>query len=187
MDKLEVYAALLGRWNEKVNLVSKGSLEGLWRRHILDCAQLVQFIPQSARTLVDLGSGAGLPGLILAIVLGPRISTTLIEATTKKCRFLEAAASELALDVEVRNERIEDARPRPFHVVTARACAPLSELLAYAKPFVGKDSVVLFLKGQNVGSELTAASNCWRMDLVQHPSASDPTGRIVEVREFSAK
>jgi 16S rRNA (guanine527-N7)-methyltransferase len=181
LERLKAYVGLLGDWNSRHNLVSAGSLGDVWRRHILDSAQLVHFVPENARTLADLGSGAGFPGLVLAVLRG-ELKVTLFEATTKKCRFLEAAAARMELTVAVRNERIEKAQRERFDVVTARACAPLSRLIPYAQHFAGKDTVCLFLKGQNVEAELTKAHNSWRMKVRRHQSVSDPSGTILDVR-----
>ena len=157
LARLKAYAALLEEWNARHNLVAKSTRPDLWRRHFWDSAQLATLVPATARTLADLGSGAGFPGLVLAAMLGSRISVSLFEATTKKCDFLNAAVSRMGLAVQVQNLRMEVAPFRPFDVVTARACAPLPRLLEYAQNFVGPNSVSLFLKGQNVGSELTEA------------------------------
>jgi len=134
---------------------------------------------------VDLGSGAGFPGLVLAELLRGRLSVTLYEATRKKAEFLAMAAERLQLKVDVRNERIEPSPRQPFDVVTARAVAPLGRLLSYAQPFLGKDTVCLFLKGQSVAAELTEARKSWRMNVSQHQSATDPSGVILEIRELS--
>jgi len=185
MARLEAYAGLLEDWNARHNLVSSASLVDLWNRHIWDSAQLVRYIPESARTLADLGSGAGFPGLVLAELLRGRVQVTLFEATTKKCRFLEAVRDRLDLDTVIRNERMEAAAPQAFDVVTARACAPLDKLLAYAQKFLGPESMCLFLKGQNVGAELTQARNSWKMEVLQHQSLTDPSGTVLEIRELA--
>jgi 16S rRNA (guanine527-N7)-methyltransferase len=165
--------------------VSSSSLADVWHRHVWDSAQLARFVPANTRTLADLGSGAGFPGLVLAELLRGRVRLTLFEATAKKCRFLEAVRDRLGLDVAVRNERIEDADFEPFDVVTARACAPLDRLLSYAQHFAGPHSVCLLLKGQNVGSELTQARKSWKMKVQQHPSLTDPSGVVLEIRELA--
>jgi 16S rRNA (guanine527-N7)-methyltransferase len=135
---------------------------------------------------VDLGAGAGFPGLVLAEMLRerPGFRAVLFEATGKKCRFLEAVAERLGLEIEVRNARVETAQPEKFDVITARALAPLDELLAYTQRFFGDKSVALFNKGQNIGVELTNTHKSWKMDSYQHPSISDPRGIILEVREL---
>lgn len=185
LARLKTYAGMLEDWNARHNLVSRGSLADVWHRHFWDSAQLPPLIPADANSLVDLGSGAGFPGLVLAELLRDRpIRVVLYEATAKKCRFLEAVAERLDLKSEIRNARVEDAKPELFDVVTARACAPMDRLLAYAHRFWGPGTVGLLLKGQNVEGELTAARKCWRIKLERHTSQSDPTGVILEVREL---
>ena len=184
LARLRAYVALLQDWNSRHNLVSPGSLANVWRRHIWDSAQLAPLVPPDARTLVDLGSGAGLPGLVLAEMLRDRVSVTLIEATGKKCDFLRAAAELMALPVKIRNMRSEDCPPQVFDVVTSRACAPLPRLLGFAHKFTGPNSVCLFLKGQNLGSELTEAHKSWSMKDRQIPSLTDPSGTVLEVTEL---
>lgn len=181
LARLKSYLGLLDDWNRRHNLVSAGSLQDAWRRHFLDSAQLARFLRERDRTLVDLGSGAGFPGLVLA-ALRPGLSVTLYEATRKKCNFLHAAAERMGISVDIRNTRIEDAEGSVFDVVTARACAPLDQLLGYAQHFVGPETMCLLLKGQNVEAELTGARNYWRMEVTRHPSMSDPSGTILDVR-----
>ena len=186
LARLKAYADLLTDWNARHNLVSKNSLSDLWERHMWDSAQLVPLVPPDARSLADLGSGAGFPGLVLAAML-PGVAVTLHEATAKKCAFLRAAADRMGLSVSIENARMEELPHRAFDVVTARACAPLPLLLEYAHSFVGPNSVCLFLKGQNVGSELTEASKCWKMKASQVASQTDPSGAIVTVRELGSR
>jgi 16S rRNA (guanine527-N7)-methyltransferase len=182
---LKAYAGVLAEWNARHNLVSERSLANVWERHFWDSAQLAPLIPESAHTLADLGSGAGFPGLVLAAMLRERLSVTLFEATAKKCAFLAAAADAMGVKVEIRPERMEQAVPKIFDVVTARACAPLPRLLSYAYPITGLNSVCLFLKGQNMGSELTEAHKSWKMKVRQIPSLTDPSGTILELRELA--
>jgi 16S rRNA (guanine527-N7)-methyltransferase len=186
LARLKIHADMLLDWNTRHNLVSAGSLADVWRRHFWDSAQLVPYVPMSATSLVDLGSGAGFPGLVIAEVFRerPGFRVTLYEATAKKCRFLAAVATRLDLPVEVRQGRIEDAAPEIFDCITARACAPMAKLLAYAQRFWGKSTVGLFLKGQNVEVELTGSNKSWRMDMIRHQSRSDPSGVILEIREL---
>lgn len=186
IEHLELYAGMLIEWNAIHNLVSKNSLPYLWQRHILDSAQLARYVPDTALSLVDLGSGAGFPGLVLSEMLRerPGFRTVLFEATGKKCRFLEAVAERLGLEIEVRNARVETAQPEKFDVITARALAPLDELFAYTQRFFGDKSVALFNKAQNIGVELTNTHKSWKMNSYQHPSISDPRGIILEVREL---
>lgn len=185
LARLKAYVGLLEEWNSRQNLVSAASLANVWRRHAWDSAQLLTYIPKDARTLADLGSGAGFPGLVLAEMLRDRVKVTLFESTAKKCAFLEEIGGRLGLNLEIRNTRMEAAAQEAFDVVTARACAPLDKLLGYAQHFTGPKTVCLFLKGQNVGSELTEARKSWKVTLQQHPSLTDPSGSILEIRELA--
>jgi 16S rRNA (guanine527-N7)-methyltransferase len=149
LQRLTAYVDLLIAWNARINLVGPRTLGDVWRRHILDSAQLRPLIPTSTRSLVDLGSGAGLPGLILAI-LG--VSTAhLIEADSRKCAFLREAARLTGTTIVLHAKRFEDVPGFAADVVTARACAPLAKLLDHAAPFIARHSILLFLKGQTVG------------------------------------
>jgi len=186
LARLKAYADILVDWNARHNLVAKSTLPDLWRRHFWDSAQLVPLIPETARTLADLGSGAGFPGLVLAATR-PDLAVTLHDATTKKCAFLRAAANRMGVAVTIRNARLEDLPRQAFDVVTARALAPLPQLLTYAQNCVGLNSVCLFLKGQNVGAELTEAHKYWNMKASQVPSQTDPSAAIVVVRELGPR
>src|SRR4051812_12702469 len=172
LARLKAYADMLADWNARHNLVAKSTLPDIWHRHFLDSAQLAPLIPAQSKTLADLGSGAGFPGLVLA-AMRPDLTVSLYEATTKKCAFLQAAAERMGIEVTIRNARLEALPSQPFDVVTARALAPLSELLAYAYPFTGSNSVCLFLKGQNVGPELTEAHKYWNMKASQVQSQTE--------------
>jgi 16S rRNA (guanine527-N7)-methyltransferase len=189
LDRLKLFTALLEDWSSRHNLVSAASFREIWRRHIWDSAQLADLVSPGAASLVDLGSGAGFPGLILALLLGDRTGfrTVLYEATRKKADFLAAAAERLGVMPEIRNARIEGARPEPFDLVTARACAPLPRLLLYAQAFQGPGTVNLFLKGQSVGSELTEAHKIWKMQVRERQSRSDPWGRILVIEQLQPK
>ena len=187
LARLKAFVGLLRDWNTRHNLVSQASLNDVWRRHVWDSAQLSPFIPASAKNLVDLGSGAGFPGLVLAILLRerPGFRSVLYEATRKKCDFLRAAAERAGAAVKVRCMRIEEASPEIVDVVTARACAPLSKLLTYAEAFQGPQTINLFLKGQSVEDELTESTKSWKLRVVRHPSQTDSSGTILEIRELA--
>ena len=179
------YRTLLAEWNSRLNLVGPASLDDFWGRHAFDCAQLASLAP-AARTWVDIGAGAGLPGLVIAILLKgrPGARLHLVESQTKKCRFLETVAAELALPAEVHNARAEDLAIAA-DAVTARAVARLERLLAFAEPYLARGATGLFLKGQSVEGEIAEALRCWRFDVEQIPSRSDPTGRILKVERVS--
>ncbi|HSZ74743.1 MAG TPA: 16S rRNA (guanine(527)-N(7))-methyltransferase RsmG [Rhizomicrobium sp.] len=184
LARFEAFAALLSDWNSRQNLISRSSLADVWKRHIWDSAQLVPLIPANAKNLIDLGSGAGFPALVIA-TLRSDLRILLYEATAKKCRFLAEGAAALHVTVDIRNVRIEEAKREAFDVVTARACAPLDNLLAYASRFQGPKTVNLFLKGQNVEAELAEAAISWKMKVKTHLSQSDPTGRLLEIRALA--
>jgi 16S rRNA (guanine527-N7)-methyltransferase len=185
LARLKLYAGMLADWNARQNLVSRSSLNDVWLRHFWDSAQLAEFIPPAANSLVDLGSGAGFPGLVLAELLrGHEMRIVLYEATQKKREFLNAVIRRLNLAVEVRGDRIESTPAQIFDVVVARALAPLSKLLAYAQRFWGKNTVGLFLKGQNLVGELTEAHKCWKISVQKHPSRTSDTGVVLEIREL---
>ena len=186
LARLKAYADILTDWNARHNLVAKSTLPDLWHRHFWDSAQLAPSIPAQARTLADLGSGAGFPGLVLAL-LRPDVAVILHEATTKKCAFLQAVADRVEVKVTIRNSRLEDLPTQAFDVVTARALAPLPQLLQYAYSFTGPNSVCLFLKGQNVGAELTEAHKYWNMEASQVPSQTEPSAAIVTVRKLGPR
>lgn len=181
LRRLEAYLDLLVAWNKAVALVSRSSLQDPWRRHILDCAQLYQHLdPELERPIVDIGSGAGLPGLILSILGCPEIH--LIEANGRKAAFLREAARQLTVSPIIHAVRMEAVTPFPATVVTARAVASVEALIGMAKPFLTSDSRCLFLKGQDVVSELTQADKRWRMQSRRIPSLSDPEGTLLEIR-----
>jgi 16S rRNA (guanine527-N7)-methyltransferase len=184
IKKLERLAALLQHWQKTIKLIGTASLAKLWRRHVLDSAQLAPLVPKDARILVDLGSGGGFPGLVLAIMLAgrPGFRAHLIESDKRKAAFLATAIGELGLSAEVHAVRIEFAPPIRADVITARACAPLPELLGYAARFWGPGTLGLFHKGADVQRELTEARESWTFDAQFAPSRSDPSGTILMVR-----
>ena len=185
LDKLEVYVDLLGRWGRRVNLVGRASLGDPWRRHVLDSAQLHPLLPDDRRALVDLGSGAGLPGLILAIM--GTTGVHLVESTGRKCAFLARALHETGAEARVHRRCIEELVPFPAGVVTARACAPLPRLFGLAWPFVEGGGQCLFLKGRKVDEELTESAKEWTMEVTRSTSLSDPSGMILKVENLSRR
>jgi 16S rRNA (guanine527-N7)-methyltransferase len=185
LARLEAYAGLLVRWSGRINLVGAGTLDDLWRRHFLDSAQLLKHVPPRAQSLIDLGSGAGFPGLVLAISGVEGVE--LIEADARKCAFLREAARLAAAPVTIRNSRIEAVPPHAVDVVTARGCAPLDRLLGLARPFIGPDTVCLFPKGERSNQELTTAQQAWTMDATLHQSCTDRRGIILCLRRVSRR
>ncbi len=185
LGRLEVYVDLLGRWNRRINLVGRASLGDPWRRHVLDSAQLHPLLPDDERAVVDLGSGAGLPGLILALMGTSRLY--LVESNGRKCAFLSRVMRETDTQARVHRCRIEDLAPFPAGVVTARACAPLPRLLRLAWPFVEGAGQCLFLKGRKADEELTKSEKEWKMEVTRSTSLSDPSGVILKVENLSRR
>ena len=183
LARLAAYLELLRRWQRSINLVAASTLLDPWRRHILDCGQLCRFWPEGARIGLDLGSGAGLPGLVLAILGAPEMH--LVESDQRKAAFLWEAARATGTAVRIHACRAEAAPALGPDVVTARALAPLAALLPLAERFVGQDTVCLFLKGRTTEAELTAAAAHWRMRAELHPSLSSAEGRVLLLREVS--
>jgi 16S rRNA (guanine527-N7)-methyltransferase len=180
LERLTLYLELLRRWQPAINLVGPGTLADPWRRHFLDCGQLAAHIPAKAASLVDLGSGAGFPGLVLAI-LGVR-GVDLIESDRRKAQFLREVATATGASVRVHAERIERLSAWPVDVITARALAPLPRLLALAERFLTSDSVCLLLKGRSGAHELTEAQVSWHMEAEVFPSLSEATGMVLQLR-----
>lgn len=181
---LERYRSYLIEWNEKMNLVGPATLDVFWSRHAWDSAQILPLAPE-AKTWADLGTGAGLPGVVLAI-LGrgrPDFHVHLIDSLAKRCRFLSEVVSGLELPATVHNSRAEDLA-LTVDIVTARACAPMSRLLGYAHPYLKRGAEALFLKGQDVASELEDAAKSWNFEADVSPSRSDARGQIVRVRRL---
>jgi 16S rRNA (guanine527-N7)-methyltransferase len=176
MARLERFTALLQRWNSRINLVAPRDLPNLWTRHIEDSLQLAPLIPPEAR-VTDLGSGAGFPGLILAIATNSPV--TLIESDTRKASFLREAARETGAHATIVNTRIEAAIVPQAPVITARALAPLPQLLDLAVPHLQPEGFCLFLKGRKADDELTDAAAKWHMTIARTPSRTDPDGVIL--------
>ena len=183
--RLDSYVDLLVEWQAKTNLVAPSTLPNLWTRHISDSLQLLSLAP-SAKTWVDLGSGGGFPGVVLACALAERAGANvdLIERNAKKAAFLREAIRVTSASGTVHLADIGDSVDRiagPIDCVTARALAPLHQLIGFAEPLVGKGAKALFLKGQDVEAELTEATKYWNIEPRLHSSRTGGHGRIVEL------
>jgi 16S rRNA (guanine527-N7)-methyltransferase len=182
MERLRQYQALLAKWNRRINLVGRRSLDDVWRRHFLDSLQLLPHGPDRGPWL-DLGSGAGFPGLVLAIAGAPEVH--LVESDGRKCAFLREAARITGSDVTIHQSRIEDLPALKPMAVTARALAPLPRLLSLAWPQLSADTLMLLPKGQDVDVELTEAAKCWKMRVDKVPSVTASAGCILLLREIT--
>jgi 16S rRNA (guanine527-N7)-methyltransferase len=185
MARLEAYAALLVAWSARINLVGRATLADLWRRHFLDSAQLLPLIPEGTRSLIDLGSGAGFPGLVLSILGVPGVE--LVEAASRKAAFLREAARITGAAAVVRGCRIEAVPPHQVDVLIARGCAPLDRLLTLGKRFIGPGTICLFPKGARAEEELTEAGKAWTMAVSRHPSRADPGGCILFLQQVAPR
>lgn len=181
VERLEVFSALLTRWNQRINLVSPGDVAHLWPRHIEDSLQLADAMPDGV-AFTDLGSGGGFPGLVLAIATGNPV--TLVESDQRKASFLREAARATGTQATVVARRIELAEIAPAAIVTARALAPLPLLLRWAQRFLQPDGSCLFLKGRTADDELTAAGAEWHMTVSRRPSRTSPDGVILRLSEI---
>jgi 16S rRNA (guanine527-N7)-methyltransferase len=185
-SRLEIHLKLLETWSKTINLVGPRELEDYWRRHVLDSAQLVRLAP-AARCWIDLGSGAGFPGLVIACLLAetPGAAVHLVESNAKKAAFLREAVRETGAPAKVLAVRIEDVdwAAQRYDVVTARALAPLKRLIEHAKPAMDRGAQGFFPKGADYDAELTAASGAlggaYKADVLE--SLSDPRGRIIRI------
>lgn len=178
-DRLGAYLELLRRWQAKINLVSDASLDDAWRRHFLDSAQLYPLIGHTDGRLYDIGSGAGFPGLVLAIMGYSDVH--LIESDQRKSVFLREVARITGARIEIHTARAEELSPKDADFVTARGCAALPELLDLAMPLLKPSGVCYFLKGRGVEAELTAANKAWTMQIQRFPSKSDVAGAILRL------
>jgi 16S rRNA (guanine527-N7)-methyltransferase len=190
LDRLHTYDRLLRQWQKAVNLVAPGTLDEIWHRHFADSAQLVALAPPGARTWLDLGSGAGFPGLVVAIMLAERNTgqMTLIESDQRKAAFLGEVARKTGVPVDIHAARAENTATQTkvaaVDVVTARALAPLPRLLRLAAPYFGPRTTGLFLKGRDVESELEEARAAWSFVCELEPSLTDSEGRIAVIRKL---
>jgi len=192
IDRLTRYAELLVRWQKSTNLVASSSLPALWSRHFADSAQLRDLAPE-ARLCLDLGSGAGFPGLVAAILQAgvPDLRMHLVESNRKKCAFLAEVVRETQAPVDIHAMRIEDLAESPHSlvpdVVSARALAPLPRLFELAAPFFGANTRGLFLKGREAETEIEKARRGWAFDCRLHPSLTSTDSSIVEVTGLRPK
>jgi 16S rRNA (guanine527-N7)-methyltransferase len=177
MARLDAFTALLRGENERQNLISKASLDQLWLRHIADSAQLLRWAPSPQTSWVDLGSGAGFPGLIVALLHGGPV--TLVEERRLRADFLRRAAETLGVEAEILGTRVERIPRRKFDVISARAFAPLARLLDLGTHLSTTNSVWILPKGRNAQSELAALDSSWQGDFRLEPSLTDPDAQIL--------
>ncbi|MBL4802901.1 MAG: 16S rRNA (guanine(527)-N(7))-methyltransferase RsmG [Emcibacter sp.] len=182
MEKIEIYANLLQKWQKKINLVSGTTIPDLWCRHFYDSFQLKDHLEGAASRklrILDIGSGAGFPGLLLSMLgLG---EFHMIESNGKKCAFMRQVIRKTGCNAIVHNERVEDMKPFPVDYIISRACAPLDKLLDLGRNFMGENTICLFLKGQIVEQEIVDARENWLFEHEKFTSVSEETGVILKV------
>jgi len=189
LTRLDHFVTLLLRAQRHTNLIGPATVAQLWTRHVADSLQLLDLAPE-ARTWLDLGSGGGFPGLVIACAVADRSGAVvhLIESTSKKAAFLRQVAHELRLPAEVHEQRIESfVADFPVDVITARALAPLNKLFGYLAPLLKSGAQALLLKGQDVEAELTEAAKYWNIEADLAASRTHPAGRIVVVRALGRR
>ncbi len=186
LTDLEVYRTLLLEWNERMNLVGPSAIDAFWLRHAWDSAQL-KSQAAGAKVWADIGSGAGFPGIVLAILMKstPDVKVHLIESMAKRCRFLDTVVDRLELSAVVHNARAENLALKGVEVVTARACAPLERLLEFSWPLLREGALGLFLKGKTVDAEMADAKNSWNFKASSIQSKSDSSGVILKIEGLS--
>jgi len=184
LSVIKEYVSILLHWQKSINLIGLSTVDEIWRRHVLDSAQLNQYLHKSGQ-LFDLGSGAGFPGIIIAIM--GRSNVTLIDSSEKKCAFLREASRSLGIQIEVKNVRIEDYKPKKrAKYITSRALAPLDKLLYYSEPLLESGGKCVFHKGANFEIELTQAKKNWNMVVQKHISMSNSRGVVLEIAELTS-
>ena len=181
------YEALLSKWNEKINLVSKNTLVDIWERHFLDSGQIIKHVEASGKRWVDVGSGAGFPGLVVALLLRDRkidCNLVLVEKNPKKGFFLNEVIRKLNLNVEVVNDNIYTLEPLNADILTARAFSELNNLIEISFRHRKKEGLCLFLKGENYRFELDKTLNYWFFDYDVVDSLSSSSGKIIRVKKI---
>jgi len=187
VDRLKIYESALVKWQETINLVAPKTIDAIWSRHFADSLQLAGYVPEASKKLVDLGSGGGFPGLVIAAHFADisDLRVTLVESDQRKCAFLREAARLMEISVEIKSTRIEnDANLSAFSdvdVFTARALAPLRRLLELIAPHMNDHTQCIFMKGREVGREIEQAKEGWRFEISEHPSLTDADARILVI------
>lgn len=187
LQRFDIYAGLLQKWNPAINLVAKTTLAHLWDRHFFDSAQLFDLAPENASKWLDLGSGGGFPGLVIAILAHERaanLQITCVESDQRKAVFLRTVIRETGINAEVLTARIEDLPPQGADIISARALAPLRELIGLAEPHLAPHGIALFPKGAQVANEMTDALETWAFRVDEYPSRTDDQAVILKIGDI---
>lgn len=182
--RLKTYGELLVKWQKAKNLVSNSTLDDIWKRHFLDSAQMVPLLHdvfgEKPLSMLDIGSGAGFPGLVLAAM---NVGTAhMVESVGRKCVFMRQVVRETGANAEVHNVRIEEIEPFDIDIITSRACARITQLINWSEPFLTQSPEIWLLKGEGAEEELTEAQAYWKMEIERYPSQSDQSGVILRLR-----
>ena len=181
--KIDKYINEVCFFNKHTNIVGKSTLTNPWRNHILDCIQLSKFIQNKNSSILDMGSGAGLPGLILAIYNYTNVS--LIDSNSKKIRFITSACSKLNFNVKIYHQRIESLKNSKYDYLVSRALSNLNKLFFYSQNIFNKKTVLIFLKGKQISEEIQKANKFWKFKYDLYPSISDKRGRIIVIKDLN--
>lgn len=187
LDQLHRFSTLVQKWTKKINLIAPGTVQDIWNRHFVDSGQIFQIAPQKWERWIDLGSGGGFPGAVIAIMDTKRRPLTLVESDRRKAQFLNAARRELDLNIDVQPVRIEHLETQKADVVSARALAPLPNLLSMAVPHLTPKGVCLFPKGRRYEEEVEASRKDWNFDLNIIPSTTSDEARILQISGISKR
>jgi len=185
VEKIDFFINSIINYNKHTNLIGKSTLENIWDRHILDCLQLTKRIKNKKLKIVDLGTGAGLPGVLLSILDYQKI--LMIDSVKKKTDFVQKIIKELSLSAKIQNKRIEKAPISQHDIVISRALAPLIKLLTYARMYSNKNTTSLFLKGRNVNNEINLAMKEFFFEFEKIESLSTGDGCILQIKNIKAK
>lgn len=187
LEKLAAYEALVQKWTPKINLIARNSVPDIWERHIRDSAQIVLAAPSKWTRWIDLGSGGGFPGIVVGVFSAGDQNVTLVESDARKSAFLRTVIRELDLPCHVITDRIEEVNETGYDVVSARALAPLPQLVAYANKLLSPKGTALFPKGRGHAQEVTAATADWAFDIEAVQSMTDPDARILRLKEIAPR
>ncbi len=185
VDKLDFYLSSIIKYNQHTNLVGKSTIENVWDRHVLDCLQLTKHITNKNLKILDLGTGAGLPGILLSIVGHKKV--LMLDSVKKKTDFVRKIIKELSLTAKIQNKRIETPPTSQHDIIVSRALAPLVKLLTYARMYSNKNTTSLFLKGRNVISEIDIASKVYFFEFEKIKSLSSDDGCILKINNIKNK
>jgi 16S rRNA (guanine527-N7)-methyltransferase len=186
-ERLQVFVDLLTKWNAAINLISPGSLADVWGRHVADSAQLLDLAPVRRRRWLDMGAGAGFPGVVVALIAADTdnpVEMTLVESDQRKAAFLATVSRETGVPMIIKAERIDAVAPQNVNVVSARALASLVKLCAFAERHVAKDGTALFLKGGQYEAEVAQARCFWSFALDRRGSRTDPSGSVLIMKDL---